>query len=370
MRRWKILHVESGTKLLGGAQQVLHLITGLDRHNIENVLICSENSALVPRLAGVVRRVCEIPMRGDLDVRMAWQIARIAKEEEPDLIHLHSRRGINWYGGLAARWGGWPVVYTRRNDDRENPWVARPKYALFDRVVAISTGVEHMLRGAGVPAEKLRLVHSAIDPAPFAAPADRALVRRELGVGEGDLVVGMVAQFIKRKGHAVLLDALERLRDQFPHLRVLLFGDGPLQGDVARKLAAKGLSRIVRLLGFRDDIPRILPVLDLVVHPAYREGLGVALIQAAAAGVPIVACRAGGIPDIVRHEENGLLVEPGNVAGLAAAIQQLLADEPLRRRLGDAGRDLVARQFTYDRMVAGNLAVYRELLAPSVARAA
>jgi glycosyltransferase involved in cell wall biosynthesis len=168
----------------------------------------------------------------------------------------------------------------------------------------------------------------------------------------------------------VLLDALERLRDQFPHLRVLLFGDGPLQGDVARKLAAKGLSRIVRLLGFRDDIPRILPVLDLVVHPAYREGLGVALIQAAAAGVPIVACRAGGIPDIVRHEENGLLVEPGNVAGLAAAIQQLLADEPLRRRLGDAGRDLVARQFTYDRMVAGNLAVYRELLAPSVARAA
>ncbi len=370
MPRWKILHVESGTKLLGGAQQVLHLITGLSRQNVDNVLVCSERSALVPRLAGIATRVREIPMRGDLDVRMAWQIARIAKEERPDLIHLHSRRGINWYGGLAARWGGWPVVYTRRNDDREHPWVARPKYALFDRVVAISTGVEHMLLGAGVPAKKLRLVHSAIDPAPFAAPADHAGVRRDLAVGEGDLVIGMVAQFIQRKGHAVLIAALEELRDSFPQLRVLLFGDGPLQEDVRRKLAEKSLDRVVRLFGFRDDIPRILPVLDLVVHPAYREGLGVALIQAAAAGVPIVACCAGGIPDIVRHEENGLLVEPGDAAGLAAAMRRLLADEPLRRRLGDAGRDLVARQFTYDRMVAGNLEVYRELLSPRAIRAA
>jgi glycosyltransferase involved in cell wall biosynthesis len=113
-----------------------------------------------------------------------------------------------------------------------------------------------------------------------------------------------------------------------------------------------------------------VPALDLVVHPALAEGLGVALIQAAAAGVPIIGARAGGIPEIVRHEENGLLVEPGNATALAAAMRGLISAVALPRQPAAPGRELVARQFTYGRMVAGNLDVYRELLEPRAARAA
>jgi glycosyltransferase involved in cell wall biosynthesis len=259
---------------------------------------------------------------------------------------------------------------SRRVDTPESRLICAVKYRLYDRVIAISECIERVLRAGGVPADKLRCIHSGVDPTPYQQPADRGWVCREFGLTEGDQLVGLVAQLIPRKGHVVLLQALTTLVAEFPHLRVIFFGRGPLEASLRDEITQRGLQQHVQLAGFRTDLPRIVPALDLVVHPALAEGLGVALIQAAAAGVPIVGARAGGIPEIVRHEENGLLVEPGDAAGLADAICRLLSDEPLRRQLGDAGRELVARQFTFDRMVAGNLEVYRELLEPRASRAA
>jgi glycosyltransferase involved in cell wall biosynthesis len=361
---WKVLHVETGRHLHGGAQQVVHLVTGLRGHGIQSVLACSRGSEIAARLSGVAARVEELPIGGELDFLLTSRLLRLAREENIDLVHLHSRRGADVFGGLAGRWGRWPVVLSRRVDTPESRLVCGIKYRLFDRVIAISECIERVLRGSGVPAEKLRCVHSGIDPAPYQQPADRDWVCREFGLAEGDLLVGLVAQLIPRKGHAVLLDALASLVGEFPQARVIFFGRGPLEASLREEISRRGLAGHVQLAGFRTDLPRIVPALDLVVHPALAEGLGVALIQAAAAGVPIIGARAGGIPEIVRHEENGLLVEPGDATGLAKAMRRLLSDEPLRRNLGDAGRELVARQFTFDRMVAGNLEVYRELLEP------
>jgi glycosyltransferase involved in cell wall biosynthesis len=116
------------------------------------------------------------------------------------------------------------------------------------------------------------------------------------------------------------------------------------------------------MAGFRDDLPQLLPCLDLLVHPALMEGLGVALLQAASAGLPIVAVDAGGMPEAVEDGVNGRLVPPGNDEALANAIHQLLADETLRRRMGESGREKMRRGFSVQQMVLGNLAVYRALL--------
>jgi glycosyltransferase involved in cell wall biosynthesis len=146
-------------------------------------------------------------------------------------------------------------------------------------------------------------------------------------------------------------------------VHVLLFGQGPLADAVGRRVAGDPLlAPRVQLPGFRSDLDRILPCLDVLAHPAFMEGLGVALLQAAACGVPIVGGRAGGIPEIVRPGLNGSLVEPGDVAGLAAALNHLLASPELRARQGAAGRAWVERHFSIDAMVEGNLAVYRRLL--------
>jgi glycosyltransferase involved in cell wall biosynthesis len=367
---WKVLHVETGRHLHGGAQQVVHLVTGLAGHGIQSVLACSRGSEIAAALRPVAARVEELPIGGELDFLLTSRLLRLAWEEDVDLVHLHSRRGADIFGGLAGRWGRWPVVLSRRVDTPESRLVCAVKYRLFDRVIAISQCIERVLLAGGVPAEKIRCIHSGIDPAPYQHPADRAWVCREFGIAEADLVVGLVAQLIPRKGHSVLLEAMPSLIDQFPNLRVVFFGRGPLVASLREEIERRGLGEHVQLAGFRGDLPQVVPALDLVVHPALAEGLGVALIQAAAAGVPIIGARAGGIPEIVRHEENGLLVEPGNATALAAAMRGLLSDESLRRQYGAAGRELVARQFTYGRMVAGNLDVYRELLEPRAARAA
>jgi glycosyltransferase involved in cell wall biosynthesis len=176
-------------------------------------------------------------------------------------------------------------------------------------------------------------------------------------------VIGVVAQLIERKGHLVLIEALPALLERIADLRVLFFGKGPLEARLRARVRERRLEGVVRLVGFRDDLPRILPSLDLLVHPAFREGLGVSLLQASAAGVPIVACRAGGIPEAVRDGVNGLLVPPGDAQALGHAIERVLGDHALARRLGQGGRELVAREFSLDSMVEGNLAVYREVLA-------
>jgi glycosyltransferase involved in cell wall biosynthesis len=160
-----------------------------------------------------------------------------------------------------------------------------------------------------------------------------------------------------------LLAALPALRAQFPHLRVLLFGQGPLAPALRAQVAARGLQEVVQLVGFRDDLARWLGGLDLLVHPADMEGLGVALLQAAAAAVPVIATRAGGLSEAVADGITGVLVRPGDVADLTAAMRRLLAEPALRRRMGEAGRARVLSEFSVDSMVEGNLAVYRRACA-------
>jgi glycosyltransferase involved in cell wall biosynthesis len=356
----RILHVEGGRHLYGGSYQVLHLLRGLAARGHANLLACPAGCALA-EAAAPVARVYGLPMRGDLDLPMVMRLRRLIRASRPDLVHLHSRIGADVMGGIAARLSGVPVIHTRRVDNPEPRWMVALKYRLFDRVVVISEGIRDVLLSEGLPAEKLRVVRSAVDSATYTRPCARASIAARLGVPEDALLIGIVAQLIQRKGHADLIEALPPLMDQYPSLQALFFGKGPLADALEGQIARKGLNGRVRLLGFRDDLADVMPCLDLLVHPARMEGLGVSLLQAASAGVPIIASRVGGIPEAVRDGENGLLVPPGDIAALRAAIGTLLADPVRRRVLGAGGQALMAREFSIDAMVEGNLAVYREL---------
>jgi glycosyltransferase involved in cell wall biosynthesis len=256
------------------------------------------------------------------------------------------------------------VVLSRRVDNPEALWAVGPKYRLYDTVITISEAIREVLVSQGVPPGKVRCVRSALDPEPFRRPCDREAFREEFGLGAGDAVVGMAAQFIRRKGHDVLLDALPAILRDHPSARFLLFGRGPLRNEVAQKVRDAGLETSVRLPGFREDLPSILPCLDLLVHPARMEGLGVVLLQASASGVPVVASRVGGIPEAVAHEESGLLVPPEDPTALANAVSSLLADPGRGRAMGERGRTRIRELYSVDGMVEGNLAAYRDVLGP------
>lgn len=357
----KVMHVEGGRHYYGGARQVIYLLEGLQRRGVENVLVCPPD-ARVAAPASAFARVLPTRLSGDLDLGFVARLVARIRAEAPDLVHLHSRRGADVWGGVAARMAGVPCVLSRRVDNRERAWVAALKYRLFHRVIAISDGIRDVLLDEGVSPQRLRCVRSALDARPWLEPVDRAAFLGEFGLEDDAVVVGVVAQLIRRKGHRHLFDALKILHPTRPRLRVLVFGQGPLRDALGARAARDGLEAIVRFVGFRDDLPRWMGGLDVLAHPADREGLGIALLQAQAAGVPVVASRAGGMPEAVHDGVTGFLVAPGDVAALAEALGRLVDDPQLRARMGAAARARVLERFSVDAMVEGNLAVYRELL--------
>ena len=358
----RVLHVEAGLHLYGGAQQVLYLLAGLRQRGVQNLLVCAQGSEIARR-AEAYAEVISLPMRGDVDVALITRLRTIVGERRPDLVHLHSRRGADVLGGLAARLAGVPGVLSRRVDNPEScVWVA-VKYRLFAHVITISEGIRAVLLKEGLPASKVTCVHSAVDQSFWQRGCDRGAFLHQFDLADGGPVVGMVAQFIPRKGHRHLLAALPEVLRRHRDLQLLLFGQGPLLAEVQAEIEAQGLTTQVRLAGYRHDLERWLGCLDLVVHPAEMEGLGVSLLQAAAAGVPIIASRAGGMPEIVEHHGNGLLVDPGDRRALSRAMIELLDDADLRAAMGRRGRQLVTERFSLPVMVEGNLAVYGRVLA-------
>lgn len=357
----KVLHVEAGKHYYGGARQVAYIIEGLARRGVDNLLACPPGAGIAAACAGHAQ-VVEMKMGGDADIGMALRLAALIRRERPDIVHLHSRRGADLWGGLAAKLSGVPCVLSRRVDNPEPRWLVALKYRLYDHVITISEGIRQVLLAEGLAPARVSCVRSAVDASPYLAPVDAAAFRAEFGLPADARVIGVVAQLIARKGHRYVIEAMASLRARHPDVRVIFFGQGPLREALEAEVAQCGLTGVIRFAGFRTDLPRWLGGLDILAHPADMEGLGVSLLQASAAAVPIVTSRAGGLPEAVADGVSGLLIAPGDVPALTAALARLLDDAALRRRMGEAGRARILEQFSVDAMVEGNLALYRRLL--------
>ena len=359
----RILHVETGMNLYGGALQVHYLLRGLaDRKGVESALVCPDSSGIAEAARGNVKTLYAVPMKGDLDLLFVPRLLSIIRKENPDIIHLHSRRGADILGGIAARLSGTRCILTRRVDNPENRLWANVKYRLYHHVVTISEGIREVLVTEGVPEGKITCVHSAVDVDLYSRTFDREWFDEEFGLREGSLACGVVAQFIERKGHRFLLRAVPEILKAVPGVIFLFFGKGPVEDQLKSRCRELGIEEHVLFAGFRDDLDRIMGCLDLVIHPALMEGLGVSLLQAAAAGVPIVGTRVGGIPEIVRDGVNGYLIPPGDVPSLMDATTRIITDRDLARQLGENGKRIVSEHFSIESMVEGNIGVYRDLM--------
>ncbi len=357
-----VVHVETGKHLYGGALQVIYLMGGLQELAVRNILVTPVGSDIASAAKDVADRVYEVPMAGDLDVAFIFRLKKILQQEHADLVHLHSRRGADILGALAARFAGVKAVLSRRVDNPESAWLVKCKYRLYARVITISDGIRRVLVHEGVPEDKIVCIHSAVDVEKFSRKARPTWFLKEFSLPENAKVLGVVAQLIHRKGHRYFLDVLPELIQRHPDLYVLMFGQGPLCETLSAQVAQAEYQGRVRLVGFRDDLPDILPCLYGIVHPADMEGLGVSLLQAAASRVPIVASEVGGIPEIVCDEVNGYLVPVGDTSVLLDRVHALL-DDPIRaRELGEAGRLRVQEKFSIAAMVNGNYRVYQSLL--------
>ena len=358
----KVLHIESGRHLYGGAQQVLFLLRNLPKEGVESVLLCEQQSAIAQACEREGIATLRAAMAGDLDLRTPVHIRRACQKVQPDLIHVHSRRGVDIWTGWVARQLGIPAVISRRVDNPEPSWLAQRKYGMYARVITISEGIRQVLLKQGVPESKLSLVRSAMEFESYPEAIPVEVFRQRFGIRPGARVVACAAQLIDRKGHRYLLEALPAVKAQVPQLQVLLFGKGRELNALREQVRQLGLEDVVQFPGFVDDIKRLYPHVEVLVHPALMEGLGVALIEASYARVPVIATRVGGIPEIVRDRENGILIPPADSTAIQNAMLELLARADLRKTLGEGGRKLAQREFAVDPMAAGNAQVYRSVL--------
>ncbi len=362
-RRMRILHVETGRHLYGGARQALWLAEALADHGCQSVLVCTRGSEVAEAAA---HRVETWPLRwhGEGDLLALPRLVAAVRRIQPDLLHAHGRRGADLYTAAAAALTGVPALVTRRVDRPEAGWLARRKYRQYRRVVVLSRAIEAALEaGIGAVLPPRVLIPSAVDTTRFRPDGTaRARVAGAFDLAAGAPVIAMAAQFIPRKGHTVLLEALPRVWAVQPALTCLLFGRGPGREALAREIAARGWASRVRIVGWRTDLAALLPAVDVLVHPAFAEGLGLILLEAGACGVPVVAGAAGGIPEVVVDGETGLLVPPGDAPALASALLRLLADRGLAQALGAAARRRVTARYSIPAMAAAYATLYREIL--------
>ena len=355
-RLLKILHIDPERNWGGGEAQVLGLLTYLCQKGHRNDLLTHPDGRLFEQTAPLGVKRLSLVVRNDLDLRPVPALRRLIRSEKYDIVHFHTKRA-HALSLWLPRGPQWPkYVVTRRMDYAETKsWYTRYLYnRRVDGVVAISRVILELLVDAGVEAGRIRLIHSGIDPERF--------VRGTAAVTEREVVVGIVAALELRKGHRYLLEAAARLKGNGHRIRYLIAGDGPARRELDEQVKALSLVDEVRFCGFVSDTPAFLSQIDIFILPSLYEGLGVAVLEAMAAGKPVIASRVGGLPELVADGETGLLVAPKNVEGLVEAIARLADDKYLAREMGRQGAARARASFSLENMAAQNEAYYYELL--------
>ena len=304
--------------------------------------------------------LCPLPIRNDLDVLAAWGLSRLVAHESPHIVHLHTSRAhamSPWLRRSATR-----TIVTRRMDYalRRGFWTDLLYNRSVAAVVAISEEVRRRLLDAGVRSERVTVGRSGVEPpAGLPGAAGRAAARARFGI-EGELAIGIVAALEPRKGHDVLLRALATLAGA-PPWRCLVCGGGSQHQALQRLAADLGIAPRVRFLGEQRQVADVLAALDVFVMPSRHEGLGVAVLEAMAMSLPVVASAVGGIPEAVQPGETGLLVPPDDPPALAAALRELAGDVEEARRMGHAGRARVVTEFSMEAMAGRYERLYDEV---------
>jgi L-malate glycosyltransferase len=357
------LHIDTARTWRGGQNQVLTTLMGLRALGHRTMLVAHSEGELRQRAAEGLDLVPLAP-KTELDLTAAWRLSRLLRQLKPDVIHAHDPHGVAMAAlalSMSTQIVKPPLVASRRVDFhlRGNS-LSRWKYRQVDCFICASEAIRQMLVGDGVPESRAVTVHEGID-IERVERADPANLHGEFWLPHHAPIVGNVAALVPHKGQRHLIDAAKAVVLQMPDIRFIIAGEGELRPALERQIRDYHLEKHVLLAGFRPDVLSLHKAFDIFVMSSLTEGLGTSLLDAMAAGKPIVATRAGGIPEVVAHEETGVLVPPRDHDAMAEAIVRLLKDDTLRRKMGDAGRARARSLFSAERMVQNTLNVYQRV---------
>jgi len=352
----RIIHTESSTVMGGQERRVLAESLGMRERGHDVWIAATPGGALADRAAETGLEVIPMSFRRPLLPANALALSSWTRRLQPDVVNSHSSAD-SWTVALARRLGPrvGALVRSRHISVRVRPSPRhRFLYGQADYVITTGESVRQGLAGSGlVPLERSMSIPTGVDLERFRpGSADRAEVRRALGVaGEGP-VIGVVAYLRQDKGHEVLLRAFPEILKSYPDCSLVIVGDGPERLNLEALAKHLEIEKSVRFAGLREDIPIVLGGLDIFCQPSLRnEGVPQSVLQAGAVALPVVSTEVGGIPEAVVHGKTGFLVAPDDAFALADRITALLADRELRRGMGEAARLHVSGAFSVQRMI-------------------
>ncbi|HZS94018.1 MAG TPA: glycosyltransferase family 4 protein [Chloroflexota bacterium] len=358
-----VLMVSNHAEIVGGGEiSLLGLLEALDRARWAPIAVVPAEGVAAQRCRTMDIPVHVVPMPtlrrpGLTLIQSVVALSRLMAKTHAFVVHANGSRAMV-YAGLAAKWAGRPVVWHVRVADSEG-WLDRVLFRLADRVVVNSHAVGR--RFSWADPRKVRCIHNGVDTVRFAPRPVSKDLRKRLGFAEGEPVVASVGRLVPYKGYGDFLDAAALVQRVRPDTRWMLVGDGTIRNELEAQSRQLGLGSCVSFTGWLDDVRDVLALCDVFVLPSRSEHFGRVLIEAMAMGKPVVATDGGGVPEIVRHGETGLLVPSNQPASLAQAILTLLDDPVYATSLGAAGRARVEREFSLSRHVAEVERLYSEL---------
>lgn len=364
------------TMRVGGSEmQLLHLMKGL-QHEFEMTLICTRSEgALIgdARRAGAHVRVLDAP--SGWDFRVQKRLYHIFRAHTPHILHT-CLSGFDLFANKAARKAGVPVVVSSRRElatwqKARHRFIQRRANAYVDCVVANSNAVaDFTARQECLNPDRIQIIHNGIDPDTFVSTVPPEQIRNRFRIPPNAVIIGMVANFSPVKDHRLFLDMADLLLQQRQNLHFLLIGTGRLVDRARDLIQRRRQEQFFTRVGTVGEMPDLLRIMDVMVLTSQMEGFPNAIMEGMSAGVPCVAARVGGIPELVRHGETGLLVDQRTPESFARHVEQLLADAALRGAMGAAAGAWIRTSLPMNRMVESHRRLYYDLLKRKLRREA
>lgn len=360
----RVLHLDTELSWRGGQQQAAYLIEAMHRNGYATAMVGQPNSAIGQFCQKMGIPFFPLRILGEGDVIAGWRVAALCRHHDFCILHLHSSHALSI--GLWAKlfFRSLKLIAVRRVDFHiQQNWFSRLKYRhhWLNRIVCISEAIRQVLIKDGIPSDKLVTIHSGVDLHKFDQVKPSPNFRAQFGIPVDHLLIGTVAAMAGHKDYPTLLRAAKIVCDAMEHVTFCAVGDGSQRDKILQLHRELGLGQRFILPGYRTDIGDFFKNFDIFVLASKQEGLGTSLLDAQALGLPVIACRSGGIPEIIEHGYNGWLVPAQDETALASALITLINNPALRIELGRNALRSV-KKFDIAITVKNNLKLYQSLV--------
>lgn len=360
-----VLHLSSEKSWRGGEQQIAYLIDELNNIGVLNFVACKKDSAFEQYCLEKPIPFISLNFSGSFDLSTAKEVTRFCLKNNIDIVHMHSGNSHS-IGVISSLLGNKSkLVLSRRVDfPVKNNWLSKYKfnYPKIAKIICVSNAIKALILPSIKEKKKVTVIHSGFDISRFKESKNTHILHHEFDLEKEEKIVANISALAPHKDYKTFINAAKHFLSNGGKAKFFIIGDGPSKEEIKNYIRENNLEEHIILTGFRNDIENILPEIDVFLITSKTEGLGTTILDAMANNVPVVATAAGGIPEMVKHENTGLLYKTKDYKGLAEGVLRILSNESLKTQLVKKAYDLVVNDFSKTQTAEKTYKIYQHIL--------